>query len=104
MLRADLAQIEVRSRVLRRIFLVDRRGRRPTEHVLVREFERFEGDREILVVEIFVPQFPQFIMGQFLVEQFADALGDPVWRVWLAATEFFVTFLESSHATIFALL
>ena len=96
--RDDLAKIELRTRLLRGIFLIDRRGGCPAEDVLVREFECFESDREILVVEILVPQFPQFILGQFRVEQSADALGDLVRRVRLAAADFFVAILERSHA------
>jgi len=76
----DLAQIELRSHVLWRIFLVDGRGRRPAEHVLVREFESLERDREILVVEILVPQFPQLILSQFLVSN-ARMLWVPLFGV-----------------------
>ena len=73
--------------MLRRVFFVDRRSCRPPKHVLVRELKRLEGNRKILVVEILVPQFPQFILGQFRVEQSADALGDLVRRVRLAAAD-----------------
>jgi len=102
--RHDFAQIELRTRVLRRVFLIERRRCRPPEHVLVREFKRLESDREVLAVQVLVPQFPQLILRQFRVEQSADALCDFVRRVRLAAAEFFVTLLEGSHATIFALL
>ena len=41
--RVDRAQVELRSLVLRRVFLIDRRGRWPPELVLVRKFEGLEG-------------------------------------------------------------
>ena len=76
--RDDGIVIELEIAGGRLIFGVDGRACRLAEHVLVRELERFESDRGILVVEILAPQFPQFILGQFRVEQSADALGDLV--------------------------
>ena len=74
--RDDLAKIELRTRLLRGVFLIEWLRRWSPKHVLVRELKRLEGNRKILVVEILVPQFPQFILGQFRVEQSADALGE----------------------------
>ena len=50
MSRHDLAQIELRSLMLRRIFLVQRLGCWPPEHVEHRELERCKTDLGILVL------------------------------------------------------
>jgi hypothetical protein len=67
------------------------------EHVVNRELKRFHGDVRILAVQLLIPQSRELFFGQKCVEQGLDRIGAFVPCALLAATEFFVTFLESSH-------
>ena len=70
--RGHGAGVELRTRVLRCIFLVDRRGGCPAEHVLVREFEGLEGYVRFLVIQIFLPEPQQLVLRQRRIEQCSD--------------------------------
>jgi hypothetical protein len=72
------------------------------EHVVNRELESLERDVRVLAVQLFLPQLRQLCFGQKCVEQSLDRIGASVPCALLAATEFFVTFIES-HTTIFTL-
>ena len=70
--RVDRARVELRSFVLRRVFLVDRRGCRPPEHVEYRELECREGYVRFPVIQIFLPELQQLVLRQRRVEQCSD--------------------------------
>jgi hypothetical protein len=70
--RVDRVRVELRPVGLRRVFLVDRRGRWPPELVLVREFEGFEGYVRFPVIQIFLPEPQQLVLRQRRVEQCSD--------------------------------
>ena len=73
------------------------------EHVVNRELESLHGHARILAVQLLLPQSRELFFGQKCVEQGLDRIGAFVPCALLAATEFFVTFVES-NTTIFTLI
>jgi hypothetical protein len=67
------------------------------EHMVNRELASLHGDVRILAVQLLLSQSRELFFGQKCVEQGLDRIGAFVPCALLAATEFFVTFLESSH-------
>jgi hypothetical protein len=85
-----------------RELLVDHRLHGLAEHLVHRHLESFERDVRILAVQLLFPQSRELFFGQKCVEKSLDRIGAFVPCAFLAATEFFVTFIES-HTTILTL-
>ena len=85
----------------RREFFTDERPHRHAEHVVNRHLKSFHGDVRILAVKLLLPQSRELFFGQKCVEQSLDRIGVFVPSALLAATEFFMTFIERSHAHYF---
>jgi hypothetical protein len=81
----------------RGVLLTQDRLHRLSESVMQHEFESLVGDVRIPAAQLFPLHALELFLGHHASEHLLQFDGGVVPCALLAATEFFVTFLESSH-------